>query len=201
MALETPSLPCSACGRRLPIECFKLPRTVCADCLVAFETRNRQQVMDEKAKALMTRLLDDNFIPSAGLTQMADILGEVYNCFGGPKCFAQQMYDQMQKVMARVPAQTGAVLLLLKFLKLHMNVEENLRLQETADMTDDQLRREQELGLMKLMLDAATDPKRRQLLDQLMGLHGIKLVGMTPAEILHGDETRITTDAQAGSGA
>lgn len=149
----------------------------------------------------MAKMLDDNFIPTPGLVQMSEVIEEIYSSFGGPRTFARHVHEQMREVMNRRPATSASVAMLLRFMQLHWKVEESVKAQAVSDMTDDQLRREQDIGLMKMILDAATDPGRRELLDKFMSLQGMKLVGMTSTEILNDDDCGVETAEAARAGA
>ena len=89
---------------------------------------------------------------------------------------------------------------MLKFLQLHLEIEKYQQKKSIAELSDDQLRREQELELLRFWVDAANDPKRRQTLEQLLQLHGLKLVGTNPSEIFNDPDTTIDSTTIAGSG-
>ena len=198
MQPELVEMVCPECFRRLPIECFRLPRTKCVECLQKEKEVNdyleKKRTLSIKTKELMATVLDENFIPTPGMPQLTEVVSEVYQCFGGPRNFAKRIYDQIDLLMERRPVTSASVNVCLQFMRLQMKLEEGLRQQELADMTDEQLRREQDLGLIKSLLDAAADPKKRQTLDKLMELQGMKLLDIEPLEMFNADGGSQTTE-------
>lgn len=179
---------CTECYKRLPLDCFRFPRTKCVECLGKEADDKRQiaqlETLRSRTKDMMAQVLDENFLPTPGTPQLMEVISEVYQCFGGPRNFAKKIYDQIEELLARRPVSAASVGVMLQFMRLQMKLEENLKKEELAEMSDDQLKREQDIGLMKLMLDAAADPRRRVVLDRLMAMQGMKLLDVQPEEIL-----------------
>jgi hypothetical protein len=201
--LEPEVLVCTNCFRELPTKCFSFPHTTCADCKANRRTEKAEEKLQEQAKAVMVKVLDENFVPTANSAAMIDVVNEIYTCFGGPRSFAKRFHEHVEAVLERKPATAAGGQLLLQFMRLHLKLEENVERQDAAELTDEQLRREQELELLKFYVDAANDPVKRRTIERLLGLQGFKLVGMTPAEILEPNDTNNTTSdrSEEGSGA
>ena len=193
---------CQNCRQRFPVQYIKLPFGECYDCWRRKRDARVRSGMDETAKSLMNQVLDENFIPTKGLTELGEIITEVYECFGGPRNFAMAIHAELERLMQLNKPQASTVSLMLRFMQLHWKVEERIKTLSAAELSDEQLAREQELGIIKMLLDAALDPQRRQMLDKLMGLQGMKLVDMQAAEIIKNNDhiqREIPEPSQAGN--
>jgi uncharacterized protein (DUF2344 family) len=62
-----------------------------------------------------------------------------------------------------------------QIIKLHLNVEANDSESDIRRLTDEQIRREQDLAFMQMLLEASGDPTKMSTINQSMKRLGLKI--------------------------
>lgn len=156
---------------------------ICEYCLAGEDANKARVKLAAKAKDIANKLLDATEVESQSpLTDT--VCAEIYREFGGARGYAVYFKSVVDELMSRqqVPASAGS--LLLNFLKIHLNVEAKKDQNILRDMTDEQIRREQDLAMMQLIMESANDSDKMELLKKAMGRQGMRIEMIDPAEQL-----------------
>lgn len=157
---------------------------VCDDCRLVRDSSKIQEAMREKtlATAKELSLMDpEGIAPEVG--KVKGVLAEVYRLYGGPVGFAESFFNSMQELSKRKPMPSTVPALMIQFLKMHHVVEQAEEMIRAKDMDDEQLEREQEIAIMKLAVECASDPSKRAALAGLLGKEGLALKEMSANEV------------------
>lgn len=179
-------LNCEMCGVDYPSSRFPdlTLGIVCQGCLTGRNPSQMEHAIAEKTKAIANQLMSiDSPELLSGTPEINGILAGVYREFGGPEGFAQHFYWIIQELSRRKPIPAAVGALMISFMKLHHSVEKAQANVTARDMTDEQLRREMELEMMRLVMDSSGDPEKRKMLDKVLGANGLKLSIASPKEI------------------
>lgn len=174
---------CSRCQMVWPAE--KFPdvgdSTVCEHCLAGEDAEKAKQKLIAKTRALATKMMDvqeqEKLLPP-----LNTIVSQVYEEFGGPRAFAQRFHWMINELCERSVIPASAPALMLQFLKLHQAVETQNGQDDMRKLTDEQIRREQSMAMMQMVLDAANDPSKRAMLEEMLKGHGLSITKVDPEE-------------------
>lgn len=171
-------LMCEACGKSWPEEHFPEigDRSLCEFCLGAGDAKKAMQKIEDKTKELTDKLLDATSGETFSMPKVRDVVSAIYRELGGPVGFAQKFAFVITDLMSRdkVPSTAGS--LMMAFAKIHLNVEAKDESADISKMTDEQIRREQELMFMQLLLDASRNPDSMKLVTDALANSGMKVV-------------------------
>jgi hypothetical protein len=179
------TLICERCGIEWGVDYFPevTDSLICEYCLAGEDASKARVKLVAKAKDIANKLLDATEVESQSpLTDT--VCAEIYREFGGARGYAVYFKSIIDELMSRqqVPASAGT--LMLNFLKIHLNVEAKKDQNLLRDMTDDQIRREQDLAMMQLIMESAGDSDRMELLKQAMKRQGLRIEQIDPSEQL-----------------
>jgi hypothetical protein len=179
------TLICERCGIEWGVDHFPeiTNSLICEYCLAGEDANKARVKLVAKAKDIANKLLDATEAESQSpLTDT--VCAEIYREFGGARGYAVYFKSVIDELMSRhqVPASAGT--LLLNFLKIHLNVEAKKDESLLRDMTDEQIRREQDLAMMQLIMESANDKDKMELLKKAMSRQGMKIEMIEPAEQL-----------------
>lgn len=179
---------CETCLRDFPISEFPnlTVGTICASCLAGKDSAKAEKRLENRALAMAKRLsdVDPKALNLAQTARVRDVVADVYRNFGGPTGFADHLSWVILKLSAEQPLKPSVGHLMLGFMKLHHSVEQSQDDVDAREMTDEQLKREQQIEMTRLILEAMNDPDKRESLEDLLMRQGVKLQDAEPAEIL-----------------
>ena len=176
---------CDHCHNEYPIDRFpnlQLGR-ICSGCMTGIDIAKAEKALGQRAEQLSKSLTE--LSPQAlskDVDRVRTILGSIYSEFGGTTGFATQLHWVIMELCKRskVPASAGQ--LMVNVLKLHHSVEQAEEVVDARMMTDEQLRREQEVAIMKMTMEAMDDPAKLNNLSKLLEKQGLKLTQMDASE-------------------
>jgi hypothetical protein len=180
---------CSRCEKDYPISFFpSLTKIgiVCEACLNPMSTAGEaREVMLAQVKEMTDQVLDLQFSDeSSALPKLKVAVTEIYKEFGGPRQFAAKFRWMIDQLSARRPFPASAAQLMINFLKLHHSVEQTDESINARQMTDEQIKREQQLAVIEMVMDAAGDPVKLKALESIFRDAGMKIVEIEPEERL-----------------
>lgn len=178
---------CEHCLKEKPVESFAnyQESVICRSCMTGINTEKAEKALGQRAIAISKQLSD--LTPGEAATELGrvkSILSDVYGEFGGTSGYASQLHWVIMQLCGReeVPASAGH--LMINLLKLHHSIEQAEEVVDARKMTDEQLRRETDVAVMQLTLEAMSDPAKLEALSKLLLPHGMKLVEATPGEMI-----------------
>jgi hypothetical protein len=86
---------------------------------------------------------------------------------------------------------------MLQFLKLHFTLETKDEDLDLKKMTDEQIRREQDLAMMQLVLEASENPMRRDALSAMLEKQGYRMEKMDDKELTQSVLKRVDEEVPA----
>ena len=182
------TMDCEKCGQSLPISQFQDLHlgAYCRACVMGRDLAVREQAKVQealklKAKEIAGSLIDskgEGLAPEAG--KVRAVLAEIYANFGGPTGYAAHLHHVIMELSRRKPMPASVGHLMINLMKLHHNIEQTEELVTARDMTDEQLRQEQQMAMMKIVLDAAVDPQKRQMLELMLSKQGLTIADADP---------------------
>lgn len=188
---------CEGCGNNWPVD--KFPNigleAVCEYCLLNEDIEKAKKLSDAKALAVLDKLSDQD----TSLSSVKDVVTRIYSEFGGPVGFAKKFAMIIDNLTSRDRIPPAAAQLLLSVVKLHYDVESKEEGNDLRKMTDDQIRRAQDLELARLVMDASNDPGRRAVLGSMLKRSGFRLEAASPAERIREAIESEVTDAASES--
>ena len=182
-----PLITCERCHEDLPLSEFRELNhgAICNACMSSQNAKVAQAAIAEQAKSVAAELAAMNPDEIGHETaKVRTVLSEVYRHFGGVSGFSQHLYYVAMELSKRRPMPAAAGQLLLQLLKIHHNVEQSESEISAREMTDEQLRRQQNIEVTKMMIDSLADPKRRRALESVLKREGFRLEDGTPAELI-----------------
>ena len=176
-------LQCERCFLEFPVTSFPDfdSGLVCESCRAGEDAANAHAKLIEKTKSMADQLLEIDDIGSA-LPKIRDTLGAIYQKFGGPNAFAGKVVWMIDELCKRRPIPASAAQMMINLMKLHFTVEQGENQIRAQDLTDEQIRREQEIALAQLAMEALGDPAKRKVLQDMFGRQGIALIDLPPEE-------------------
>lgn len=178
---------CELCGSEYPTSRFPNLElgVICDGCL----TGEKMDKLDEAIKAktsLIARQVSSlgSDEVAVALPKLKNMLASVYGDFGGPEAYGQHFYWVIRQLSSRKPIPSAVGTLMLGFMKLHHQIEQADDNISAREMTDDQLRMSMEIEMMKLVVEAASEPAKRKALEKVLGTHGLKLENTGPKEMI-----------------
>lgn len=176
---------CEACGNVWPLDKFPSIGTahICEYCILDEDIDKVKRKITAKTGELINKM-DEASGPGKNLGRIKDVVEMVYKEFGGPAGFARKFAWVIDELCTRkqVPASAGS--LMLSMMKIHLSVEAKEETHDLRVMTDEQIRRAQEIELAKMIMDASADPSKRSALGRMLNKSGFKLEQMSPKEAL-----------------
>ena len=174
---------CDICNVDFPAEFFPdLELGICESCMRGIEADKAQKVLIAKTKDMANQLADvvgdTNALPKVSATMAA-----IYSEFGGPKKFASKVHWMIEQLCTRRPFPAQAAQLMINLMKLHQTIEQSDNALNAAMLTDDQIRREQQLMLMQLVVEASADPSKKKMLTDLLRRNGMDIVEISPEKV------------------
>ena len=184
-----PNRTCELCRIDQPVANFPnlSQGFICAGCMMGDDQRQKDldEAAREKARQLAVDLGSMNPDDIVGeIPKVKTILSEMYRNFGGPAGFANQFFMTIEELSKRKPMPASVAQLMLNFLKLHHSVEQTDEAIEARQMTDEQLAKERDLALLKMVTDAAGAPEKIEALKAVLAKQGLSLQEATPDELL-----------------
>lgn len=179
----TPLIPCLKCRRSLPPLSFDGPAGAvpCKYCEEAYRSSAAIDREAERFKDKVANVLDEIGSPASSVPDLEVMLGDLFQAAGGPRRFSRQLWEALDKNLSLPKPPMSAVNAQINILRLKLHVEEKKQRKEAAEMTDEQIRREQELMLLQLIVDAGNDESRRRQLEATLKLGGMRLIGLDEA--------------------
>jgi len=179
----TPLVPCPKCRKTLPPLSFDGPQgqVPCKYCEEGFRNAAAVDQATERFKDKVANVLDELGTPVSSVPDLEVMLGDLFQAAGGPRRFARQLWEALDKNLSLPRPSMSAVNAQINILRLKLHVEEKKQRQEAAEMTDEQIRHEQKIMLLQLLVDAGTDENRRRQLEATLKLGGMKLIGLDEA--------------------
>ena len=180
-------LVCDLCAKEYPTSRFPDLDlgVVCDGCLTGQQMSKTDEAIKKKVKDMasqLSTLSEDEVI--VGLPKLKNVMSSIYREFGGPADFASHFFWVISELGKRKPVPTALGTLMISFMKLHHSIEQADENISARDMTDDQLRREMDLEMMKLLMESAGDPDKRAMLDRVLSARGLKLEESSPKEVM-----------------
>lgn len=177
------TLQCEGCQLEFPIDKFPdLGRgLVCEHCLAGEDQKAAQRKLMAKTQEMANRVLDAQGIDDI-LPKVRTVLAEVYSQFGGPRAFASKVVWMIEELSRRKPIPPSAAQLMINLMKLHHVVDESDQEASLKNMSIEQLRREQEVAMMQLAVEAAGDPRKRDALFKMLERYGFNVSESNPEE-------------------
>lgn len=171
-------IPCDSCFNPKPHTEFDDLTTgaICNDCRTGQRSASLDKALKEKvlaASAELAALDPDDIGPETA--KVRSVLAEIYRNFGGVSGFAAQMHHVAMELAARRPMPAAAGQLLLQIVKLHQNQERNEVQISALEMSDEQLRRQENIELTRMFMDALGDPKKRAGLEAMLKRSGFEM--------------------------
>lgn len=154
---------------------------VCEYCLAGEDSAKAQQRLIAETKKMADAVLDVQGIDDL-MPKIKTVMAEVYAQYGGPRGFASKIVWVIDQLCSRRPVPASAGQLLVNLMKLHQSIEASDESTKLADMSMEQLRREQELALTQLAMEAAGDPRKREVLFTLLSRQGFVIEQADPAD-------------------
>lgn len=193
------TLTCEECGNAWPVEDF--PNigsvTVCQHCILGHDIDAVRSKLLAQTQ-MVAKHMDEFAEPGKGLGKVKDVLELIYQEFGGPAAFARKFVGVIDDLQRRKQVPASAASLMLSVMKLHEGVEAREEDTDIRKMTDDQIRRAQELELAKLMMDAVDDPGKRALVERMLGKTGYKLEKVDPREEINRIADKLGVEVEGG---
>lgn len=165
---------------------------VCGPCMMGQRVAKTELAMAAKAKEIAGQFADiSTHDITAETGRVRQIIADVYANFGGPSGFANHIYKVIMELSNRRPMPSSVGNLLLVLLKLHHTVEQTEETITARNLTDDQLRREQEVEMMKLAFEAINDPSKRDLLTNVLAKQGFAITKSNPDNVMADIATKL----------
>ena len=193
------TLICETCGNSWPVEDFPSigAETICEHCLLGRDADAIRDKLQAKTQ-MVARHMEEFSEPGKGLAKIKDIIELIYQEFGGAAPFARRFVYVIDDLSKRKQIPASAALLMLSVMKLHESVEAREEDTDIRKMTDEQIRRAQELELAKLMMDAVDDPGKRVLVERMLGKTGYKLEKIDPKDEIERISRQLETEVEGG---
>lgn len=169
------TIKCVKCKRELCFDEFpSLTDPYCRDCRSTASTEELNEMKARMCKDFSVKLhaTAENRLP---LEHIEAFLAELMYDFGGMRLFVKCWSEQLKRSFEREPGSYKNLDQCRSIAKLVMDCNKLQHQEDVLDLSDEQLRVQKELALMKMLDDAAGDPHRRGLLIELMRSNGITL--------------------------
>jgi hypothetical protein len=172
MALQT----CESCGNQWPIDKFPAidDGDVCEYCLTGADIAKVKKRLEAQTKDIADQLVNATGSVAA-MPKVKDLIAEIYKLYGGPTGFAAKFVWIVDQLCERKQVPASAAALMAQIIKLHLNVEANDSESDIRRLTDEQIRREQDLAFMQMLLEASGDPTKMSTINQSMKRLGLKI--------------------------
>jgi hypothetical protein len=157
---------------------------ICTCCKVGIKTELSEAALTVKAKELATKFAEFSPDDVNSLGRLRDVMANIYGNFGGTTGFANFLHGVIVDLSNRTPVPSSVGLLMISLMKLHHTIELSEELVHARELTDDQLKRETELATIRLVVDAASDPSKKDMLNTILGKHGYAIKKSDPAEVI-----------------
>ena len=185
---------CERCREEKPPERFPdmSQGAICQTCMSGVPTSHLDKELQLRAKAIAGQLVDvsaDDL--GAELPKVKSIISDIYSQFGGPSGYAMHLHFIITELSKRRPLPTSVGQLMVNLMKLHHSIEQTDADVHASELTDEQLKREHELALVRIALDASADPDKRNMLNAILGKQGLKIAEMDGAEAMADVQERV----------
>ena len=171
-------IPCDSCFNPKPHTEFSDLTTgaICNDCRTGQASASLDKVLKEKVLAASAELeaLDPDAV-GPETAKVRTVISEIYKNFGGITGFAAQVHHVAMELATRRPMPAAAGQLLLQLLKIHQNQERNEVQISALEMSDEQLKRQENIELTRMFMDALGDSKKREGLEKLLKRNGYEM--------------------------
>ena len=198
-------LKCDLCMQERPIDEYENIDSgiICKWCMEGKEAPvQTQKALTDKARSMGRQLSDlDGATLPADTGKVRGVLGRFYENYGGPSRFADDLYDTLQELKQRRPVPTAVGHIQLGILKLHHALETTEHEADARHMSDEQLARETEVAMLKIIVDAAESPKKTQVLNDLLARKGLSLSQMDGHEMMDAISHQVEELEDVGSSA
>ena len=177
-------LQCEQCGAAHPVNHFPDISGIgltCEFCLAGEDAKKAKDKLIAVTKQMSGELLDVKDVNEL-LPKVKTVMSEIYANFGGPRGFASRAHWMIEELCKRKPMPAAAAQLMINLIRLHLSMEQTEQENNARDMTDEQIRTEQQLALMRITMEAAADPGKKGILFELLRRQGIMATEMTPEQ-------------------
>lgn len=192
---------CPHCKTLLPEKCFENNpgQEPCKFCEKELQDKSHRVFHSEdfRQEKLADGLIDELAKTTLETDETETILSSFFRCAGGGTMFSKYLWDAINKHFEKPLPQVGAINAAINMVKLKAKKEDQKQQMKIANMTDEQIRREQELTLLQLAVDATHDPKKLRELKGILVKGGMDLIGIENAKVPDPEEEPPTIDAQA----
>ena len=175
---------CSTCKNSFPED--KFPDlggdAVCEFCMTGESIKEAKEKLIAKTDAIAKKMLDVTGVEGT-VPKLNSVVSAIYKEFGGPVGFAQSFKWMMDEFMGRKVIPVQAANVMLQFMKIHFQLETKDEDFDLKKMTDEQIRREQDLAMMQLVLEASENPLRRDALSAMLEKQGYRMEKMDDKEL------------------
>lgn len=189
---------CSTCKNSFPAD--KFPELggepVCEFCMTGESLAAAKEKLIAKTDQIAKGILDATGVDGT-IPKLNGVVSAIYKEFGGPVGFAQSFKWMMDEFMDRRQIPVQAANIMLQFMKIHFQLETKDQDLDLKKMTDDQIRREQDLAMMQLVLEAAENPMRRDALSAMLEKQGYRMEKMDDKELTESVLKRVDEEIPA----
>lgn len=195
-------LRCDQCLNEKPIEEFPniSAGTICQQCMYGDKAAKTELALKAKAKQIAGQLASSSPEDMVGnIGSVRSIISDVYAEFGGTSGFASYLYYVITELSARKPMPAAVGQLLLNLMKLHHAIEQTEESINAREMTDEQLKREHEIAMMRIAMEAIGDPDKRKALDLMLQKAGLTISKASPEKIIEDVEAEVMVEVQQAS--
>jgi hypothetical protein len=180
-------LRCDRCLEDKPIESFPDigVSTICQVCISGEKAAKTEIALKEKAKQVagaLASMKPDQLNGSIG--SVKSILSDLYGEFGGTSGYASYLHWVIVELSNRKPMPAAVGSLMVNLLKLHHTIEQTEESINAREMTEEQLRREQNLAMMRIAMEAMGDPEKRKALEEMLGKQGLVISEASPSDLI-----------------
>lgn len=191
-------LQCELCLEEKPVAEFSRFENglICKSCMTGRNTKKLDSALKEKAKHIAGQLAEMS--PGdlgGGVGKVRTILSDVYAQFGGTTAYAAHLHYVIMKLTEQNPMPASVGHIMLNIMKLHHTVEQTEETITAREMSDEQLKREHQLTMMRIATEAMDDPEKRKVLELMLSKKGLAITEADPhesialsAEILDSEE-------------
>lgn len=149
---------------------------VCNACLSGEKAARAETALKAKAQQIAGQLIASKPEDlAANIGGVKSILSDLYREFGGTSGYAAHLHYIIMELSARRPMPAAVGQLMVNLMKLHHTVEQTEESINAREMTDDQLRREHDLAMMRIAMEAIGDPEKRKALEAMLRREGLVL--------------------------
>lgn len=127
----------------------------------------------------MAEVLDSSKIPYAEKPQINDVCAAIVEYFGGMRKFVVRWGEEFEKAMDMYPGRIGNLQHFAKIVELIRDANRLDHDKDVAEMSDEQIRREQELLLIQMISEAASTGNQVKVVKNLC-----ESLGLSPQEVL-----------------